>query len=90
MDMGIYARPDYYFQYDNPEFQNLMETLNATTDPTARLALMQMGQKMIADDYVNGFLFQLAALSVAKAEVTGLWTNAPTAANDLTAVYWDK
>jgi peptide/nickel transport system substrate-binding protein len=90
MDIGIYARPDYYFQYDNPSFQSLMSTLNATTDPEARTQLMQEAQKIIADDYVNGYLFQLAALSVAKAGVQGLWQNAPTAAVDLTVVSWDE
>lgn len=88
MDIGIYARPDYYFQYDNPAFQELMTTLTATTDPAKRTELLQQAQKIIADDYVNGYLFQLAALSVAKAGVQGLWANAPTQANDLTAVSW--
>jgi peptide/nickel transport system substrate-binding protein len=88
MDIGIYARPDYYFQYDNPAFQDLMTTLNGTTDPNERTALLQQAQTIIADDYVNGYLFQLAALSVAKAGVQGLWTNAPTQAVDLTAVGW--
>ncbi len=88
MDIGIYARPDYYFQYDNPVFQNLMKTLNATTDPTARAAMLGAAQTIIAEDYVNGYLFQLAALSVAKVGVKGLWANAPTQATDLTAVYW--
>ncbi|MDF1717995.1 MAG: ABC transporter substrate-binding protein [Antarcticimicrobium sp.] len=88
MDIGIYARPEYYFQYDNPEFQELMTTLNATTDPAKRTEMLQQAQKIIADDYVNGYLFQLAALSVAKAGVQGLWSNAPTQATDLTAVSW--
>jgi len=88
MDIGIYARPEYYFQYDNPEFQKLMTTLNATTDPAKRTEMLQQAQKIIADDYVNGYLFQLAALSVAKAGVQGLWSNAPTQATDLTAVSW--
>ena len=69
-------------------FQDLMKTLNSTTDPAARTALMQDAQRMIASDYVNGYLFQLAALSVAKAGVQGLWANAPTQAVDLTAVRW--
>ncbi len=90
MDIGIYARPEYYFQYDNPAFQKLMTTLNATTDPAKRTELLQQAQKIIADDYVNGYLFQLAALSVAKAGVRGLWANAPTQATDLTAVYWER
>ena len=88
MDINIYANPEYYFQYDNPKFQELMTTLNATTDPDARTALMGDAQKMISGDYVNGYLFQLAALSVAKAGVQGLWTNAPTQATDLTGVSW--
>lgn len=88
MDIGIYARPEYYFQYDNPAFQDLMTTLNSTTDPDERTKLLGQAQTMISEDYVNGYLFQLAALSVAKAGVQGLWVNAPTAANDLTAVSW--
>ena len=88
MDIGIYANPDYYFQYDNPEFQALMDTLNKTTDPDERTALLGDAQRMIADDAVNGYLFQLAALTVAKAGVRGLWENAPTAAVDLTAISW--
>ena len=88
MDIGIYANPDYYFQYDNPALQELMTTLNKTTDPAARTEMLAQAQKIIADDYVNAYLFQLAALSVAKAGVQGLWTNAPTQATDLTAVSW--
>ncbi len=88
MDIGIYARPEYYFQYDNPTFQELMTTLNATTDPAKRSELLAQAQTIISEDYVNGYLFQLAQLSVAKAGVQGLWTNAPTQANDLTGVSW--
>ncbi|WP_299733593.1 ABC transporter substrate-binding protein [uncultured Tateyamaria sp.] len=88
MDIGIYGNPDYYFQYDNPDFQELMTTLNATTDPEARTNMMAKAQEIIAADAVNGYLFQLAQLSVAKAGVQGLWTNAPTQATDLTGVSW--
>jgi peptide/nickel transport system substrate-binding protein len=90
MDINIYARPEYYFQYDNKALQDLMTTLNGTTDPAARTALMQQAQTIISEDYVNGYLFQLAQLSVAKAGVQGLWVNAPTQATDLTAVSWAK
>ena len=90
MDIGIYARPEYYFQYDNAAFQSLMSDLNGTTDPAKRTEMLQQAQKIIADDYVNGYLFQLAALSVAKADLQGLWANAPTQATDLTAVSWAK
>ena len=90
MDIGIYANPDYYFQYDNPDFQALMETLNATTDPAKRSAILQQAQEIIAADYVNGYLFQLAKTGVADARIRGLWENAPTQAIDLTGVYWEE
>jgi len=88
-DINIYARPEYYFQYDNPAFQKLMTDLTNTTDPAARSAMLKTAQTIIADDYVNGYLFQLAALSVANAKIEGLWANAPTQATDLTAVSWN-
>ncbi len=87
-DINIYARPDYYFQYDSAEFQQIMDTLNKATIPAERKALRKVAQTMIAEDYVNGYLFQLAFPTVAKAEVQGLWLNAPTQATDLTAVSW--
>ena len=89
MDIGIYARPDYYFQYDSAAFQSLMADLNSATDPDVRTKILQAAQTMISEEYVNGYLFQLAALGVANSKIVGLWTNAPTQATDLTAVYWN-
>ena len=88
MDINIYARPDYYFQYDNPELQEVMAELDVATDPAARTALLQSAQTIIAEDYVNAYLFQLAKTGVANAKIEGLWENAPTQANDLTGVRW--
>jgi peptide/nickel transport system substrate-binding protein len=90
MDIGIYAREDYYFQYADPDFQEIMAELDVTTDPAERSDLMKQAQQKIADDYVNGYLFQLAKTGVANAKIEGLWENSPTQANDLTAVRWTE
>lgn len=87
-DINIYARPEYYFQYDDADFQKIMEDLNLATDPAKRSELLKAAQQKIADDYVNGYLFQLAKTGVANAKIQGLWENAPTQANDLTGVSW--
>ena len=50
----------------------------------------ERAQRMIADDYVNVYLFQLAKTGVADARLRGLWLNGPTQANDLTGVYWEQ
>ncbi len=89
-DINIYARPDYYFQYDSAAFQALMDQIGSTADPVMRSQLLQDAQRMIADDYVNAYLFQLAKTGVANAQIEGLWENAPTQANDLTAVRWTQ
>ncbi len=88
MDIGIYARPEYYFQYDNAVFQQLMKDLNGETDPGTRSEMLKKAQTIISEDYVNGYLFELAFPTVANAKIVGLWENAPTQATDLTAVYW--
>lgn len=90
MDIGIYADPEYYFQYDSAEYRALIDTLTAETDPDTRISLMQDVQRMMAADDVNGYLFQLAKTGVADARIVGLWENAPTQATDLTAVYWSE
>jgi peptide/nickel transport system substrate-binding protein len=89
MDIGIYANPDYYFQYSNEKLQALMDTFAKETDTDERTALLQQAQQIIAEDYVNGYLFQLAKTGVANSKVKGLWANSPTQANDLTGVYWE-
>lgn len=88
MDIGIYARPDYYFQYDGAEVQAIIAELSETADPARRTELMQAAQRRVAEDQVNAFLFQLAKAGVANAAIEGLWENSPVPANDLTAVRW--
>ena len=87
-DINIYARPDYYFQYDSPDFQELMAAMNRSNDEVERRELARKAQRMIAEDHVNAFLFQLPQINVVNAKVKGMWENAPTQATDMTAVYW--
>ncbi len=88
MDINIYARPDYYFQYENAEFNSTIEMLGKADDPAKRNELLGNAQQILAQDAVNGFLFQLAKHGVWNAKLKGLWKNSPVQANDLTKVYW--
>jgi peptide/nickel transport system substrate-binding protein len=90
MDIGIYAREGYYFDYRSDAFNGLMDKLASEVDEKARYGVMADAQKLLAEDAVNGFLFQLAKHGVWNAKVKGLWENSPVQANDLTAVYWEK
>jgi peptide/nickel transport system substrate-binding protein len=88
MDIGIYARKKYYFNYHSDAFNAVMDELNKTTETKARYTLLGKAQKILADDAVNGFLFQLAKTGVWNAKLNGLWENSPVQANDLTGVSW--
>ena len=67
----------------------LMTGLDATADEAERTEILKAAQERVAQHFVNVFLFQLAKTGVADARLRGLWANAPTQANDMTAVYWE-
>jgi peptide/nickel transport system substrate-binding protein len=87
-DIDIYSRKDYYFNYDNPAFDKVIEELNLTSDEARRKELYGQAQKILADDAVVGFLFELPKIGVWDAKIEGLWENSPIQANDLTKVKW--
>ncbi|MBE0581754.1 ABC transporter substrate-binding protein [Devosia sp.] len=89
-DIGNYANPDYYFGYDNPEFQALIEKLNGTTDEAVRKDLAIEAQTILANDAVNGYLFELAQTGVWNAKLTGMWQNSPIEGLVLRDIAWTE
>ncbi len=89
-DIGIYANPDYYFQFDNADFQAVIKQLNETTNEDARKALAIYAQDFLARHAVNGYLFQLAKTGVWRSDIEGMWVNAPIEGNDLSTIRFRK
>lgn len=87
-DIDIYARKDYYFNYNNPAFDKVIEELNLTSDEAKRKELYGEAQKILAQDAPVGFLFELPKIGVWDAKLEGMWDNSPIQANDLTKVKW--
>jgi peptide/nickel transport system substrate-binding protein len=90
LDIDIYANPDYYYQYDNKDFQNIIAKLDAAPDLATFKKYMGEAQKKIADDCVNAFLFQLTQITVASANLQGLWKDSPIFVTDLSAMSWKQ
>ncbi len=90
MDLDIYARDDYYFDYHSDAYKAVITELAATSDEAKRLELIGKAQKILADDCVNVFLFLLPKSGVWNAKLKGLWENAPIPVNDLTQVEWTE
>jgi peptide/nickel transport system substrate-binding protein len=87
LDYDIYARPDYYFGWRSAAYDALLERLSRTTDAAARNALLGDVQRMLADEAVNVWLFQLPKLGVWRKDLHGLWRDAPVQGIDVSAAY---
>ncbi|MEQ9814631.1 MAG: ABC transporter substrate-binding protein [Azospirillaceae bacterium] len=87
-DFGNYARDDWYIGYDNDEFDAVIEQYTLSNDPEERGELAREAQRILAEDAVVVFLFQLPKTGVARAGIEGLWLNSPVQANDVTEAYW--
>ena len=90
LDIDIYSRPGYYFNYHNPGFDELMASIPTIADDAVRTRLYRDAQRILAIDCVNAFLFQLPKLGAWNKDISGLWMNSPVQANDLTKVSWTK
>jgi peptide/nickel transport system substrate-binding protein len=87
-DTDVYAREEWYIGYKRPEFRKLAEELGTTTDPARRSEINKAMQRMLADDSVVAFLFQLPKTGVWSANLRGLWKDSPVQANDLRNASW--
>ncbi len=88
MDIDIYGRDDYYFAYSSDRFKATMKAIDLAADDGARNKLFGDAQRILAEDAVNGFLFQLPKLGVWNKNLVGVWNNSPIQANDVTGVSW--
>ena len=87
-DLGNYANPNYYWGYNNAKFNELYDKINNAPRADERNKLLGQAQQMLANDAVNGFLFQPQLPTVANKRLKGVWKNMPTFVNDLSALSW--
>ncbi len=87
-DLGNYANPAYYWGYNNPKFNELHDKINNAPRADERAKLLGQAQQMLANDAVNGFLFQPQLPTIANKRLKGVWKDMPTFVNDLSAIYW--
>jgi peptide/nickel transport system substrate-binding protein len=90
MDYDIYARDDYYFGYSNADFKALIAALDDTIEPARRHELLGEIQRKLAQDAVNGFLFQLPRLAVWNAHLHGVGFDNPLGTIELARAYDDR
>ena len=77
LDIDIYARDTYYFNYKSDKLKAAVAEASKTTDEKARFAKYAEAQKILAEDVPALFLFQLPKLGVWNAKLKGMWENTP-------------
>ncbi len=90
MDIDIYARDPYYFNYKNPEFNAILAKVEASTDAAEQDRLYGEAQTILADDVPALFLFVMPKLGIWDKKLKGLWENEPIPSNVLTEVFWEE
>ena len=90
LDIDIYGRDAYYFNYKSEPFRALIAEIARTPDEAARYDKYKQAARMLAEDVPALFLFQLPKLGVWNAKLKGMWENTPIPSNDVTGVSWSE
>jgi peptide/nickel transport system substrate-binding protein len=88
MDIDIYARNPYYFNYNNEDFRTTIKNIASTSDEGERTTLYGKAQEILAHDVPALFLFVMPKLGVWDKKLEGLWLNEPIPSNVLRDVRW--
>jgi peptide/nickel transport system substrate-binding protein len=70
-DLDIYANPEYYFQYDNPEVQQLVADAKVAADAGEQVELLRQAAAIIAEDAPAVWLLLFHDVLVARTGVSG-------------------
>ena len=89
MDMNIYTRDNYYYQYKNPGFDQLWKNVETAITEADQFKALQAAQRRLTEDAVNGYLFELAKLGVARKGLSGMWASWPAFINEIAAMSWN-
>jgi peptide/nickel transport system substrate-binding protein len=74
-DISNYANPDYYWQYDNPDVQQLIGDAKVSTDEDEAVELLKQAARQIAEDSPVDWLILAPDLTVSTPDITGYPTN---------------
>ncbi|MFN9473312.1 ABC transporter substrate-binding protein [Acidovorax sp.] len=87
-DLGNFAKPDYYWGYNSPKFNEIFNQIKNAARPADRSRLLGDAQRLLAQDAVHAFLYQNQWITVANKNLKGLWKDMPVFVNDISALSW--
>ncbi|RZJ60095.1 MAG: ABC transporter substrate-binding protein, partial [Acidovorax sp.] len=87
-DLGNFAKPDYYWAYNSPKFNELFNQIKNAARPADRSRLLGEAQRLLAQDSVHAFLYSNQWITVANKNLKGLWKDMPVFVNDISSLSW--
>ena len=87
-DLGNFAKPGYYWNYESPKFNDLYNKYKTSPREADRKKLVADIQRLLAEDSVAAWLYQPQWVTVANKNIKGLWKDMPLFVNDLAALSW--
>jgi peptide/nickel transport system substrate-binding protein len=88
MDINMFAQPNSYFNYKNPTFNDVIESIETSTSEDERKRLYGDAQTILALDLPALFLFSLPKIGIWNANLRGMWENEPIPSIVLSEVHW--
>ncbi len=87
-DLGNFAKPGYYWNYESAKFNELYNQINNAPRAADRAKLLGDAQRLLANDAAHAFLYQPQWITVARKGLRGLWKDMPIFVNDVGALSW--
>ncbi|MCD8513270.1 MAG: ABC transporter substrate-binding protein [Nitrincola sp.] len=88
MDINIYARDNYYFNYDNERFKAIWNNVLQATSNEELYQYLGQAQRQLAEDAVNVFLFMRPERNFMHRNLRGMWKNSYIPSFVLEDLYW--
>ncbi len=90
MDMGIYARNDYYFNYDNRVYKKIWEKVRGARNTAEMNEWLGQAQKLLAEDAVNLFIQVRPERNFIRKGLQGMWEHCPVPVFALQDLRWQS
>ena len=88
MDLGIYARNDYYFNYDNAAYKKIWEKVRSASSTAEMNQWLGKVQQQLAEDAVNLFIQIRPEQNFIRKGLIGLWEHCPVPVFALQDLRW--
>jgi len=88
LDIGIYARDNYYFNYDNAAFKAVWRQVQNARSEAELNRLLGEAQRQVTDDAVNVFLFMRPDNNLMHRDLAGMWEKCSAPSFVLEDIHW--